>query len=457
MPIRPEKGCADLPTLSRRVSGGLFFPVLLLAAAAPAALSAQARLSVDDAVARATSANPAVRASAIAEREAEARLSQARAGRLPIADVTEAFQHGNQPVFVFSSLLAQRQFAASNFAVDALNHPSALTNYRSAVTVETPLYDPTTRSAVRSASLGVDVAGLHREGVRRDLAASVVAAYGAVVNAVATGRVVAASLESAQADLALAEQRRDHGVATEADVLQMRLHVAATRERQIRTGADEAVARARLNQLMGTDLDEVFIVDEPVDSAASTSSPLAQLEASALSTRTEVRLATLNQALADSTIEAARAAFLPKVSAMAVWEGNGGRWHARASGWTVGAVARVNLFRGFGDSARLTEARALQERRRIEREHIETSVRVDVREAQARLDAARATADVAEAAVAEAIESHRIVRDRYEGGLADVTALLRAAEGVQAAETRRVTARVETLVAAAALRRATGK
>jgi outer membrane protein len=431
--------------------------VLLVTGATSAPLFAQTRLTVDEALARASSANPAVRASAVAEQEAQARLRQARAGLLPTADLTETWQRGNQPVFVFSSLLAQRQFAAPNFAIDALNHPSALTNYRSAVTVDAPIFDPATRAAVHSAALGVDVAGVQRETVQRDLAVSVVAAYGAVVNAVATGRVVAASLETVQADLTLAEQRRDQGVATEADVLQMRLHLAATRERQIRVTADEAVARARLNQLLGAGLDERFVVDEPIDAAASTPSPMAALETAAVSVRTEVRLADLNQALADSTLQATRATFYPKVSAMAAWEGNGGQWNDRASGWMVGAVARVNLFRGFADRARLAEARELQQRRRIEREQVETAVRVDVREAQARLDAARAMADVAEAAVAQAAESHRIVRDRYEGGLADITALLRAAEGIQAAETRRVTAHVEVLLAVAVWRRATGK
>jgi outer membrane protein TolC len=71
--------------------------------------------------------------------------------------------------------------------------------------------------------------------------------------------------------------------------------------------------------------------------------------------------------------------------------------------------------------------------------------------------AARATAEVAEASVTQAVESHRIIRDRYEGGLTDVTALLRAAEGVQTAEARRVAARVDVLVATAAWRRAIGK
>lgn len=430
---------------------------LTLAAIVPRVVTAQPRLSVEDAVARARERNTDVQASAVAEREAQIRLRQARASFLPTADFSESWQRGNQPVFVFSSLLAQRQFAAANFAVDALNRPDAINAYRSAVTVDAPIFDPATRAAVRGASLGVDVAGVQRDAVQRDLATSVAAAYGAVVNAVATGRVVTASLESAQADLALAEQRRDQGLVTEADVLLVRLHMAATRERQIRVAADEAVARARLNQLMGAPLDEVFTVDEVAEPTLPTASSLGELEATAVNVRPEVRLASLNQMLAESTLQAARAAFLPKVSAMAAWEGQGGQWDARASGWVVGAVARLNLFRGFADRARVAEAKELQMRRRIEREGVETAVKVDVRETQARLDAARATLDVAEAAVAQAIESHRIVRDRYESGLADVSALLRAAEGVQTAETRRVSARVEALVAVASWRRATGK
>ena len=62
-----------------------------------------------------------------------------------------------------------------------------------------------------------------------------------------------------------------------------------------------------------------------------------------------------------------------------------------------------------------------------------------------------------EAAVAQAVESHRIVRDRYEAGLADVTSLLRAAEDVQAAESARIAARVGAVTAAAAWQLALGR
>ena len=168
-------------------------------------------------------------------------------------------------------------------------------------------------------------------------------------------------------------------------------------------------------------------------------------------------MATLSEQLAGAARDAAHAAFLPQVSAQAGWEANGGSWNSRASSWVVGAVARINLFQGFGDRARVAEAQEQMTRRALEREKTETSARLDVRIARARLDAARASETVGRAAADQARESRRIIRDRYEGGLTDVASLLRAAEAVQQAETRQIAAQVDVVLAAAALQRAVGK
>jgi outer membrane protein TolC len=429
---------------------------LALILIAPGRTDAQTRLSIDDAIARATTQSTVVRVSTAEEREAGARRDQARAGLWPTVDFAESWQRGDQPLFVFSSLVAQGRLTNPAAAGDAYAGSAAISNYRSVFSIDAPIFDPAVRASIRIAELGVNIAAVRREAAQQDVALAVVAAYGSVVDAVARRRVVGASLDSARSDLALAEQRRDQGLVTDADVLQMQLHLAAARERAIRAEADETVARARLNQIIGAAIDDTFVVDDLAASVASLT-PVANDEMTAVRTRPEARLAALNQSLADATRAAARAAFLPRISALASWEANGGQWNARSSGWTAGVVARTNLFRGFADRARLAEAAELQHRRDIEREGIDNAIRVDVRETRARLDAAIATADVAEAAVAQAVESHRIIRDRYEGGLTDISALLRAAEGVQAAEARRVTAHVEAIVATAAWRRATGQ
>ena len=130
----------------------LWIPALLLAASTATAW-AQPRLTLADAIARAQTRNLDARSAELAQRQAALRLTQARAGYLPTVDLTESWQRGNQPVFVFSSLLAQRQFAASNFAIDVLNRPEALGNFRTAATLEQGLFDPATRAGVRAAKM----------------------------------------------------------------------------------------------------------------------------------------------------------------------------------------------------------------------------------------------------------------------------------------------------------------
>ncbi len=433
----------------------LWIPALLVAVSTAPAW-AQPRLTLADAIGKAQIRNLDVRSAEVAERQAAARLTQAKAGYLPNVDVTETWQRGNQPVFVFSSLLAQRQFTAANFAIDALNRPEAVGNVRTAATFDQTVFDPSVRAGVRMATLGRDAATVTREVVSQDLAVGVTRAYGAVLAAEAATGAADAAADAATGDLALARNRRDAGVVTDADVLQIEVHLARAREQQIRSRADAAIARARLNQVLGEPLDAVFTLDDAPEPDALAGASVAALEAAAVADRPDLKLVAVQERLAAAAVASARAAFLPRVSAQAGWEANGGTLGARSSSWMVGAVARVNLFRGFADQARLAEAREGQSLRALERERAETAARLEVREAMARLDAARATEAVGRAAIAQAREGHRIIRDRYEGGLADVTALLRAADAAQQAEARHAAARVDVVVAAATLKRAAG-
>lgn len=429
--------------------------VAALGLAAPSA--AQTPLTLTEAIARARAQNPDARGTVAAERGAAQRVAQARAGYLPKVDVVESWQRGNQPVFVFSTLLAQRQFTAADFALGALNQPDALDNFRSAVMVEQSLFDGATRANVAAAGIGHDMATVNRMMVDHDLAASVTSAYGRVLVAVEAGHSAAAAAETARADRELAGNRRDAGLVTDADVLQLDVYVSRTREQQIRAASDERIARAQLNQLMGEPLGEAFALDRFPASAPIDATDLASLEAEALENRPDVKLAALQEHLAGATQTAARAAFLPQVTAQGGWEFNGGAWNTRTSSWVVGAVARINVFHGFADTARLVEAREQARRRALEREKAEAAARLDVYTAVARLDAARASDAVGRAAVEQARESRRIIRDRYQAGLTDVASLLRATEGVVQAETQQTAARVAVLTETAALERTLGR
>jgi len=430
---------------------------VLVAAMWPAAASGQAPLTLNDAIARARAQNPAAGSAAAAEREASHRVGQARAGLLPRVDLTESWQRGNQPVFVFSSLLAQRRFSDADFALPSLNRPSPLDNFQATIVAEQSIFDGRTRPGVTAARIGQQIAGTRRQVVERDLAVGVTAAYGRVLMAVAAGESAKAAADAAQADRELAGNRRDAGLVTDADVLQLDVFVARRREGLIRAAADERTARAELNALMGEALATRFVLQRGVPAAAIETGNVAALEAEADANRAEVKSAALEERLAGANLATARAAFLPQVSARAGWEFNGGAWNARASSWVVGIVARLNLFQGFANQARLAEAREQVTRLGLERQQAQTAARLDVHLATARLDAARASEAVGRAAVAQARESRRIIRDRYEAGLTDVASLLRATEALVQAETQQTAAEVAVLIETAALERALGR
>jgi len=434
----------------------LIVPLLFVAVLMTLPASAQS-LSLSEAIERAKAGNPDVRAAAAAEREAAERITEARGGHLPKVDVSESWQRGNNPAFVFGSLLAQRRFTASDFALDALNHPDATDNFRAALSVEQSLFDRAVSANLRAASIGRDMAATGRQLVDQDLTSAVTEVYGIVLIAAATARSTAAMVETARADRELAGNRREAGQVTDADVLRLDVYLARTLEQQVQATSDERIARARLNQLMGEPLSTIFSLDlTPPGIAIDITNP-ASLEEEAVKNRPEVALALQQEQLAAASVDAAQAAFLPQVAAQGAWELNGGSWNARSSSWGAGVVARVNLFHGFADKARLAEARAQASRRAHEREKAETMARLDVQIAIARLEAARASEAVGRAAADRARESRRIIRDRYESGVTDMTTLLRSADDVLQAEAQQIAANVSVLTATATLQRAIGR
>ena len=413
---------------------------------------AQPALSLTEAVARARRESLTVRLAEQGEEAARARMAEARAGYLPRVDVVEGWQRGNQPVYVFGSLLAQRRFTEADFAVEALNHPSPLDNHRAAITVQQLIWDGGAREAsLATAALGRRAAQAERDRVGQDVAITTTRAYGAVLSSQAAARAAQAALEAAESDVVRARDRRDAGLVTQADVLAIEVHAARMHERQIQATADAHVARLRLNEAIGAPLDARFTLQ------AGAAPPEPSGDEAGLADRPDLRRARLDEQVAAAAVRAARAAFLPQVGVSGGWEWNGSAFDQRVPAWLVGAEVRWTIFRGGADRARATAAAVEKRRAALERERKEIAARVDVEAARARLTAARAREAVSRATVAQARESERIIRDRYENGLAEVTSLLRAAEAVVASEAQAVAARVDVLVGSAELQRALGQ
>jgi outer membrane protein TolC len=443
---------------TRRLAiGGLTSVVLLIAIGAGSAPAfAQMPLTLEDAMRRARNETIDARILASSVAEADAHARRARAGFWPRVDAAETVQRGDQPVFVFSSLLAQRRFTEANFAIPALNHPDAVTNIRTSLSIQQSIFDGgRTRSDVRAASLGRDLAGARRDAARQDLAFDAARAFIRALEREAGGRAAQAAVDAAESDRERARARRDVGLATDADVLAVDVHMADMRQQWISASGDLAVAHIQLADLVGLPLTASLTLVRPDSWSAPDDEDALVREA--LTRHPRRREADVRIQLADNARRAARAALLPAISAQAGWELNGDTPSTRRSSWGLGVDVRINLFDGFETRARTAEAAQARVRAIAERERLDRRIEVDVRAALAEWTAARAREDVGRAALAQARESQRIVRERYDGGLATITDVLRAAEAVRTAESRATAAEMTVILQRLALERALGR
>jgi outer membrane protein TolC len=446
-PLRVGWLSSDVFVPSLTVLGLLFYTSVAMA---------QVPLTLEDAMKLAQGKTADARALGSTIEEANARIRQAQSRYWPRVDAIETVQRGNQPVFVFSALLSQRQFTAANFSIDALNHPQPVTNMRTTIAVEQPVFDAgMTTLGVQAAKLGRDVVAATRDLGRQDLAFRAAQAFIRVLQLEAAERATAAAVAAAESDRQRAGARRDVGLVTAADVLAVEVHLADMRQRQIATGGDLAVARIQLAEAVGLPLTSRVVAMRP----PARSGPVDEesLIREAIATHPQRRQADGQLQLADNARRTARAGLLPTVGVQGGWEFNGASLAAQQSSWVIGAEVRVNVFRGFSDTARMAEASHARARAAADVERVSRRIEVDVRGALAQLAAARAREDAGRAALVQARESQRIIRDRYEGGLATVTDVLRAAEATLDAESRATAAETDVILQSVALDRALGR
>lgn len=424
----------------------------------PVCAVAQELLTVDTAVQAAVAHNASLRAARAGLDEAAARVTEARSGFYPRLSVSEAWQRGDEPVFVFSSLLSSRTFAASNFGIDALNHPPATGFFHTSVGVEQLIYDGgRQRAAAAAASLGRDIAVASVDRGAAAIVLQTTATFGRLIASDAAKRAADAGLESARQDLTRAEHRRDTGLATDADVLALVVHVADLQQRAITATTEATVARAELNRLMGAPVDAPLVVAVPTAAALPASPDVAALLAEADASRPEIRSARAAAMLAEKNQTQSTAAVLPQVAAQAGYGWSGTEFADRAGSWTVGGQVRWTFSTGGAELASRKAAAAAIARAAAEVEDVRAAVHVDVVTAAGRVESARSREVVGRAVADQARESQRIVRDRFEQGLAGVSDVLRASSAVLDAEANRINALVDAIVADAMLRRAVGR
>jgi outer membrane protein TolC len=302
------------------------------------------------------------------------------------------------------------------------------------------------------------MAGEDTRRSQSDIILSVLRTYFAVTLAEKNVEVARQSVESAQSDLRRAAAIYQSGRNTQADVLALRVHLAAMREQQIRASNDLAVARAALNDALGVRLDLEFELTTPLKfSATEPEGTLDEYRRLASENRAEMQQAELAQRLAQTQQQIAGAAYSPQVVFQGIVEADRQNLYDKGgANWLTAVTLRWSLWNGGETKARVEQARFAESRIEALRKRADSAIHLEVSKAYLDLKAAAQRVEVASAAAAEAEEANRIIQNRHEAGLTTVTELLRSEVALAAARTRRLAAVYDHCVAAAALEHAAG-
>ncbi len=418
-------------------------------------------LTLAEALALAGQHSPYLKASYHETVAAEAQRDIASAAYLPKVEASETFLNTNTPSRVFGTLLDQGRFTQADFSTSKLNHPGSLENYKFGMTMTQPIYNGGREVlGVMQADIGREVAGETREATRQRVLFAVTLSYHDLVLAKASAEIARAAVQLAQSTAKQVESRYKNGLIVKSDVLEAKVRVSSLQEEVVRAEQRRRVAAVALRHAIGLDEDVDAVESLPTEPAGASSAPALDGEtAVALERRPDYRAIAGEVRRAEIGSRMARSALYPNVNLQGSYELNNTAPISSngSSGYAALAVVSLNLFNGLSDSANIRKAKAQEDKIREQAIAKRREIETEVVDALAAVTGAAERMAVVDAALAQAQESLRIAKNRYDAGLSPLLDLLAAEQALNQVKQARLRAGYDRRISLARLALVTGR
>ena len=445
---------------------GLMLLVLLL----PAVLAADP-LTLEECITRALQQNLDVLMADQSLRRSEADVRAARASRLPAADATLfGYGYSRTGPSVRVEEIQTGQLDAEGREIlqqQEISIPADdRTSYSLSASLGQTLYDAGRRASVhRAAQHSLEAAEKNLESRRVEVAAAVKRRYYELLKAAELVEVQEESVKLSEKQLENAQVRLEVGSGTEVDVLRLQVALENARAELINAQQGVVLGRAQLNHIMGAEVRAPLEIAPLLETVPET--PAVPDSVAGIVTRAEAGNPALQSrrdvvAAAESDLDAARAAWYPRVAGSLSYSRNNelfGRVYRTLDQnyrLQAGLSVTYNVFDGGIRQASIDRARAgvgtarmsLQQQRRelvlaVETAHLEM-VRLDKI-----LGLAERTVELAE-------EDLRMAQERYRVGKGRLLEVLDAQVGFTQARSSLVRTRYDLRIAQAEFDRLAG-
>ncbi len=423
-------------------------------AAAQSGATAPLRLTLDEALARAT--------------ETSHRLGEARARQAGAEATVVVRSKGDQP-----SATAQAGYTRTNhvdeFGIPQPNgslrviYPDIPDNYRTRVELVWPIYTGGRTNALeRVAEAEAKAAASDLAAVRLDLRLEVSRAYWALVTARETVRVLEAALASADRALADVRTRVEAGFLPPNDVSRSEAQRARQELLLIEARGRVQSVTVDLSRLVGLDAPSPIEPADALEPPPAAPADTTVLVDEALGQRPELSALNFHVEAID-TRTAGLGIRKPTVSFASGYDvaRPNPRIFPRQETWQDSFDLSVNVTWSIWDSGRAAadkaESRAAATALRERKAETEAQIRADVQKQMVELASSRAALVPARLAVTAAEETRRVVNDRFEAGVATTLDVLDAQVAVLQADLDRTRVLADIRLSEARLARILGR
>jgi outer membrane protein TolC len=381
------------------------------------------QVTLKEAISRALESDHRLKAVGLERTLATEETAIVRSRYLPRLTAEETAVFTNSATQLFMMKLDEGRFSLDG----NLNRPSAAGNFRTAVTLEQPLFDAGIGVGVAAAQVEEQLRGHALSREREEVVFQVYVACLVVQQAKARLGVTERAVADAGEHHRLAVVRSASGLGLKADELRTRTFLKERELERLSARNDLRVAQLRLARAVGNGVGTSVDLREDLR-APAVSLSLDDLVRVALTTRPELKEETARVEKAGEGVRLATSSYLPTLSGSATYQMNSrdlpfGRDN---DAWGVGATLRWELFDGLRRYHGINKARTEQNAARENLEKRREEIALEVEENWLRRGEAGERVDVLRHALLDAEEGVRLVKARYENSLVTLVDLLDA-------------------------------
>ncbi len=392
-------------------------------AAKVAAQDITRNLSLDKAISSALTNNPEIQMATLDERIAAANYKRTLASVLPQVNLSYSAMSTNDPLNAFGFKLQQRSISQADFNPALLNHPAGTQDYMAKLEVQQALINFDMLYLRKGAEKQTEIYKYKTQRSREYLTFEVQKAYLELELNYDVIKVLEEELQTATAVYDYTDKHFKQGLVQKSDLLNAQVHVSTVRNNLTRSKNNIRNASDQLGLLMGEKPGVVFIPENSVK--ADFQYDLSKR--SITSSRADFMVLQKTIESSDLMIKSSQMSYLPKLNAFGNYQyHDNGFARFGANAYFFGVKLSWDVFVG-------NRTKNVIKGQKLELEKLSVQLAQQKDKSQLELDKAYRDLSDAEfeieqgiAIVEQAMESLRILQNRYRQGLVGTTEVLTA-------------------------------